>query len=164
MPTSDFFSDPSLRTLSSWGDLVDEFEKLYDEAKKEENKFTPKYIERNGDVTHVAWMDGTHTVVKRCEADGIDSNYSAFCAALAKKIFGTNARLHAVVDEHQLDAINKKNKELRDREIAIRNEEERINRNRKIKKMAKHMRLVSEAEARYQGRYQNSEAKLVKPE
>lgn len=54
--------------------------------------YTPKKIIRNGPATIVMWPDGTKTVVKRAEGEE-DNTYSAFCAALAIKIFGSNSRL-----------------------------------------------------------------------
>jgi len=56
------------------------------------DKFTPAKIIYNGVATVVFWEDGTKTVVKRSEGTK-DDKYNAFCAALAKKVYGTNSRL-----------------------------------------------------------------------
>lgn len=56
----------------------------------------PVRIERNKDATIVWWRDGTKTMVKRA-SDEPDSNYAAFTAALAKKIFYTNSAVKRIV-------------------------------------------------------------------
>ena len=56
------------------------------------DKFTPAKIIYNGVATVVFWEDGTKTVVKRAKGTK-DDKYNAFCAALAKKVYGTNSRL-----------------------------------------------------------------------
>lgn len=58
--------------------------------------FTPLRILRNGPATIVFWGDGTKTVVKRAP-DEPDNEYTAFTAALAIKIFGSNSKLKKIV-------------------------------------------------------------------
>ena len=58
--------------------------------------YTPKKIIRNGPATIVMWPDGTKTVVKRADGEE-DNTYSAFCAALAIKIFGSNSKLKKTI-------------------------------------------------------------------
>lgn len=58
--------------------------------------FTPKKIIRNGPATIVMWPDNTKTVVK-CADGETDNTYSAFCAALAIKIFGSNSKVKKTV-------------------------------------------------------------------
>lgn len=58
--------------------------------------YTPKKIIRNGPATIVMWPDNTKTVVKRAEGEE-DNTYSAFCAALAIKIFGSNSKVKKTV-------------------------------------------------------------------
>ena len=50
----------------------------------------PEKIFRCGDVTTVIWKDGTKTIVKLMPGAD-DSDYGAFTAALAKKIYGNNS-------------------------------------------------------------------------
>lgn len=57
---------------------------------------TPKNIFKNGLYTTVLWADGTKTIVKRGE-DEPDDEYSAFTAALARKIYGTNSAVKRIV-------------------------------------------------------------------
>jgi hypothetical protein len=58
--------------------------------------FTPIKIINNGPATIVFWNDKTKTIVKLSEKDK-DNKYNAFCAALAKKIFGSNSKVNAIV-------------------------------------------------------------------
>ena len=57
---------------------------------------TPKNIFKNGLYTTVLWADVTKTIVKRGE-DEPDDEYSAFTAALARKIYGTNSAVKRIV-------------------------------------------------------------------
>lgn len=64
-----------------------------------EREFTPKHIihNRKTDETIVIWKDGTRTTVKPMM--GVPHNpYSAFTAALAKKVYGSNSRVNRIVD------------------------------------------------------------------
>ena len=62
---------------------------------------TPKHIFHNRKTaeTIVLWKDGTKTVVKPMEGtpESEMSSYSAFTAALAKKIYGSNTQVNKVV-------------------------------------------------------------------
>lgn len=59
--------------------------------------YTPKKVIFNGPATVVFWKDGTKTVVK-CSDNDVPNPYNAFCAALAKKIFGNNSIIHKIVE------------------------------------------------------------------
>lgn len=52
----------------------------------------PERIIKSGPATIVFWADGTKTVVKCAEGTEPD-DYTAFCAALAKKVYGSNSAL-----------------------------------------------------------------------
>lgn len=79
---------------------------LKDETKLEEKimtdkeKFTPKRInfrsKKDEYYTDVLWGDGTVTVVKLKENEDFDE-YTAFCAALAKKVFGSTNAVNTIV-------------------------------------------------------------------
>ena len=58
----------------------------------------PKRILRSGDRTIVFWEDGTKTIVKRAE-DEPDNDYTAFTAAFAIKLFGSNSALKRMIDK-----------------------------------------------------------------
>jgi endogenous inhibitor of DNA gyrase (YacG/DUF329 family) len=60
------------------------------------DNYIPKNIFKNGLYTTVLWADGTKTIVKRGE-DEPDDEYSAFTAALARKIYGTNSAVKRIV-------------------------------------------------------------------
>lgn len=70
------------------------FEKSVDISGKE---LKPKKIIFNYPATIVFWNDGTKTVVK-CATGTEPDMYNAFCAALAKKIYGTNSRLKRIIE------------------------------------------------------------------
>lgn len=62
-------------------------------------KYTkPHRIIVNYPATIVFWKDGTKTVVK-CAAGTDPDLYSAFCAAVCKKVFGSNSHLKKVIEE-----------------------------------------------------------------
>lgn len=77
---------------------------LYEEKEntemKEAKAITPKRInfrKKNDDYyTDVLWEDGTVTVVKLREGEDFDE-YAAFCAALAKKVFGSTNAVNNIV-------------------------------------------------------------------
>ena len=73
------------------------------------NKYEPKQIIYNNPATIVFWKDGTKTVVKKAKGEKYNE-YNAFCAALAKKIFGNNSKLTKVVKSgiHQNEKKEKK--------------------------------------------------------
>ena len=56
----------------------------------------PKKIIYNGPATIVFWDDGTKTIVKRSKKEK-DNKYNAFCAALAKKVYGNNSKVNRYV-------------------------------------------------------------------
>ena len=73
------------------------------------DKFTPKRIIKSGDRTIVFWKDDTKTIVKRFE-NAEDNDYSAFCAALAIKLFGNNSQVKKIVRSTEVQEKKKKKK------------------------------------------------------
>lgn len=67
----------------------------------------PEYILPDGLTTVVKWADGTKTVVRLSEGceDQYDI-YMAYLAALGKKLYGSTAKLHRVVETHTVDYLN----------------------------------------------------------
>lgn len=59
----------------------------------------PKQIFSNvmAGVTVVLWEDGTKTIVRLCKGDHYDP-YAAFCAAFAKKCYGSNSALKREIE------------------------------------------------------------------
>lgn len=100
-----FLSTLPIRTEISVYDL-----ELYEEKENTEMKefkdvcdrahFTPKHInfrkKKDDYYTDVLWEDGTVTVVKLREGEDFDE-YAAFCAALAKKVFGSTNAVNNIV-------------------------------------------------------------------
>lgn len=72
---------------------------------------TPKKIIINEDskVTVVMWDDNTKTIVKCSEADQYDP-YAAYCAAFAKKCYGTNSQLKKTIENLTVVQESKKKK------------------------------------------------------
>ena len=63
-------------------------------------KIVKSYSKRTKtDSTIVFWNDGTKTIVKRAK-DEPDNTYSAFTAALAIKLFGSNSALKKFIEKH----------------------------------------------------------------
>lgn len=69
---------------------------------KQKYKYTPKKILKSGPCTIVFWLDGTNTMVRRA-TDEADDNYSAFTAALAIKIFGSNSAVKRTVKNNLVE-------------------------------------------------------------
>ena len=67
------------------------------------------YYDETAGVTVVMWKDGTKTIVRAAENDKHDA-YLGYCAALAKKIHGTNSALKRDI-EKVLIVVDKKEKE-----------------------------------------------------
>lgn len=59
--------------------------------KVEENQLSVKEIFRLGDTTTVVFEDGTFSSVNKAKGDK-DDDYAAFCAALAKRVYGSTSK------------------------------------------------------------------------
>ena len=73
----------------------------------------PTKIINNDPTTIVFWTDGTKTIVRRGSEEQ-NSRYAAFCAALAKKIYGNNTRVNYIVSKTECVRKNKKAEEQAD--------------------------------------------------
>ena len=74
--------------------------------------YKPARIIYNNPATIVFWKDGTKTVVKKSPKEKYNA-YNAFCAALAKKIYGNNSQVQKIVQSginQQMKKANKKKK------------------------------------------------------
>lgn len=85
----------------------------------------PKLIKQRGDKVIVTWMDDTYTVVVR-EKDTPDNLYLAFCAAFAKKMFGTTGKVIKAFDNADEREIKRKEAERLAEEAAKKAEEEKL--------------------------------------
>lgn len=105
----------------------------------------PESIDVNGDYTTVHWNDGTHTVVKRAE-DEPDNLYAAFCAALAKKLYGSTANVHKLAESVETGRVKAKKEQERRERIAAQKAKEQRDHERKVKAMAKKLALEEEVQ------------------
>lgn len=72
-------------------------------------KYSVDRIVKSGPVTIVFWEDGTKTIVRRSD-DTEDNSYNAFCAALAKKMYGTNSSLQRMIAKKTVEQKKKEKK------------------------------------------------------
>lgn len=95
----------------------------------------PKKIIKSGDRTIVFWKDDTKTIVKRSD-DTADDLYSAFCAALAKKVYGSNSQVKKILRMADIqpmsDIMRKKEAEEYRRMLEARKAREEAERPQKI--------------------------------
>ena len=78
--------------------------------KKTAKDLSVKKILKNGDYMTVLWKDDTKTIVKRAE-DETASDYAAFTAAVAIKLYETNSALKRLVASAVEQGKKKKKKE-----------------------------------------------------
>lgn len=69
----------------------------------------------DNDYTTVLWNDGTRTTVKLSD-DDIYDEYSAFCAALAKRIYGSNSKIKKIIKTQGRFLLSKEEKKARKKE------------------------------------------------
>lgn len=77
----------------------------------------------DNDYTTVLWNDGTRTTVKLSDDDVYDE-YSAFCVALAKRIYGSNSRIKKIIKTQGRTPLSKEDKKRRKEERKMRAEME----------------------------------------
>lgn len=70
---------------------------IFARGKHDRARIMPKRIFKNGLYTTVMWSDGTKTIVKRGE-DEPDDEYTAFTAALAKKLYGSTSAVKRIAE------------------------------------------------------------------
>lgn len=103
---------------------------------------------KGGHYTTVKWTDGTYTTVKASEGDeGERSAYMAFCAALAKKLYGSNSAVHRAVDRHMETYIKAEKQKAAADKRAKEREAEQAAHERALLREAKRLRLKDEAKA-----------------
>lgn len=77
-----------------------------------------KRILKSGPCTIVFWNDGTKTIVKRSEDDAED-DYSAFTAALAKKVYGSTSAVKRIVERTEAQKEKKAQKEPEEKPVGM---------------------------------------------
>ncbi len=73
------------------------------------DKYAVKKIIHSGLWTIVTWEDGTLTKVKM-EDDGHYDEYAAFTAALAKRVYGNNSKVHKILETKTVEQKQKSKK------------------------------------------------------
>jgi len=89
-------------------------------------------------TTVVRWSDGTKTVV-RCGEGENWSEYSAFVAALAKRMFGSTSAVKKIIDRCDLKKIAQRKEEAVRAERQRQDEAAKRNRENRIRRMAREM-------------------------
>ena len=102
------------------------------------------YVSEDGNTTAVRWTDGTVTVVKRNPNDK-PSLYMAFCAALAKKMYGSSFRVANMIETHTDDYLRKKAQEEKEARRITQAEKEKKEHERKLKAVQKQREILLEA-------------------
>lgn len=95
--------------------------------------------------TTVHWMDGTITTVRCAKGTEFDE-YTAFTAALAKRLYGNNSAIRRMIHKKDSREIDRKQKEANLKAQAERERVAAKRRKERIKRMARKMK--EEAEAR----------------
>ena len=93
---------PVLEGCKSFQDISAKIQKMFSNYAD----YIPNRILKSGPCTIVFWQDGTKTMVRR-SADEVDDDYSAFTAALAIKIFGSNSAVKRTVKNKLVEQIKK---------------------------------------------------------
>lgn len=105
-------------------------------------------FKKGGLYTTVKWSDGTYTTVKASEGDECESSlYMAFCAALAKKLYGTNSAVHRIVNRHTAEYLESEQKKAAADKRAKERAAEQAAHERALLREAKRLRLKEEAKA-----------------
>jgi len=105
-------------------------------------------FKKGGLYTTVKWNDGTYTTVKASEDDESENSpYMAFCAALAKKLYGSNSAVHRAVDRHMETYIKTEKQKAAAAKRAKERETEQAAHERALLREAKRLRLKEEAKA-----------------
>lgn len=76
--------------------------------------YKPSRILKSGNRTIVFWADGTKTIVKRAD-DEAESDYAAFTAAVAKRLYGSNSALKRIVERTETQKMKKNGENVIDR-------------------------------------------------
>ena len=84
------------KTFQTWNAITEMARNIAQNKYETRNADTVDRIVVSGPATIVFWADGTKTVVK-CSDDVPFDLYTAFCAATAKKYYGSNSQIHKVL-------------------------------------------------------------------
>lgn len=121
---------------------------------KKKDPYEVDHIDYGVKATVVHWADGTRTVVK-CAKGTPWNMYNAFCAALAKKVYGNNTKVREIVEKKNANYIFAQEEEEKKKRIEEHKAEEARLHAKRIKKLAKKMRDNEEAADLAFGRIEN---------
>lgn len=93
-------------TITPYSITISDARRNGKEIEKDMQKFTPKKVIYSGGKTIVIWQDNSKTIVSCGDGDQYDE-YAGFCAALAKKIFGTTSAAKRIMNENKKVDISK---------------------------------------------------------
>ncbi len=83
-----------------------------------ERVLVPERILKSGPATIVFWRNGQKTIVK-CSKGTEPDDYSAFCAAFTKHIFGTNSKIRRILKDITVVQEPKKKRQSRRRSRSL---------------------------------------------
>lgn len=86
--------------------------------------------------TTIVWDDDTSTTVGCAEGSEFEE-YVGFCAAVAKKLFGSTSAVKKLIEDKDVDAARKRKTRERDERIRQQQEFERQNHERAVRRAAK---------------------------
>lgn len=89
--------------------------KIYGRTEMKTVEDAIKKVIFNGDRTIIFWTNGTKTIVKCSDGDEFDY-YSGFCAALAKKIFGSTTKARRFMESKMVDQHSKEEQSFNSRQ------------------------------------------------
>lgn len=93
-------------TLTPYSITISDARRNGKEIEKDMQKFTPKKLIYSGGKTIVIWPDNSKTIVSCGDGDQYDE-YAGFCAALAKKIFGSTSAAKRIMNKNKKVDISK---------------------------------------------------------
>lgn len=103
-----------------------------------------RVIDQSGDVTIITFEDGEVVHVKRGFGE-VGDDYSAFCAAMVKRLFGSTSRAKKILRTHTREYLNNVKKAEREKKQNEQAEKERTAHQRRIRRLAKSLRDQEEA-------------------
>ena len=107
----------------------------------------PKLIKTIGHKTFVTWNDGTTTKVV-CEYNKPYDMFSGFCAAFAKRMYGSTTKLLRVIDAADEKAIKRREHEANQIKHQKRMEREKKMFEAEVEKKLRELVILREAEKR----------------
>lgn len=127
-------------------------------SKKDINKITRpifnntvpgiRHVQFNEETGHttIVWDDDTSTTVSCAEGASFEK-YSGFCAAVAKKVFGSTNAVRRLIEEKDVDAARQAKEKAREERIQRQREMELANHERAVRREARRKLFEEEVTA-----------------